>query len=249
MKTIIATQLNEAAWVIGHPFPKVEVTDLGDGKGPQSRMTGHTEGNKITRLDLVGDSVEVWATSVNDPMRCLRVTLCRPTVAIVTSAIEPEEWRDALSDLDPRESVYEVLDLPGHLWRTNQDVPHSNGEFTIVSMARAEDDESDDLQGIEVFAMIKPGAQGPPFLHFLLLPFYLQQVTSSATPKAWLELQKEFDLVEDPDPGDDPDPDDDVEDQDELSTGGVASAQANGQATHEAVAVAVAPAVAPEATS
>lgn len=200
MKTILAMQLNHANWTVGLPLPRIGTTETGEQK-----MVGRVDGTMVVRLDLVGDSLEVWATSEEDPLHGTHITLCKPSVSIITSKAEEGEWREAMAERDDRETVTEVLDLHNETWKLNGQVPTSGGRLTIESMTKLDAEEGDANEGVEVFAKSAPGIQPLAYMHFTLMPFFVQQITAKAPLLAWRELQSELDLVDDAEDPDDPD--------------------------------------------
>lgn len=193
---IAATQYDYAAWQVRQPLPKLERMTVGqDGAwrlaqpGEQSilRQSAHLPNTRIEKIQLVGDSVEIWALASADKGRGRHITLCKPQVSVLTSVAPRELWDQAMAELDSRERVEEVVDGTEKSWLLNKDVPDQD-TLTIVRMAMIG-------EGVEVFAMPKPGTPFDSkgvFLHFQLMPFYVKQISATSDLNDWMMLQTEY---------------------------------------------------------
>lgn len=183
LKIVAAVQANDAAWQLKKAVPKVEREPNGMVKKPIAFI----EGTEITNIILLGDNVDVFVRSAADPANGWHITLCKPSVTILTSVGDEMSWRAAMSELDRRESVEEVTDLNDSLWQLNSAVPNFS-DLTIVQMGMLG-------ESIEIFAMPKVGtahATAGIFFHFQLMPFFVQQVNAKSTMSDWVALQTEF---------------------------------------------------------
>jgi hypothetical protein len=120
-----------------------------------------------------------------------------------------QSWSDLMAELDPRESVEEVLDGQDRMWVLNGDVPEQN-TLQIVRMATLGD-------SVEVFAAPKPGTpldERGIFLHFQLMPFFVHHVRAKSTLSDWTALQREYaELAQEMDEDEDEDDEEDEADE------------------------------------
>lgn len=202
---VAATQFEKATWQIKSPIPKIERVMIG-GQAV-FRQNGGIEGTQIDKIYVVGDNVEVFWRETAKPQQGKRSVLFKPTVSILTSMAREQTWKDALAELDERETVEEVQDIQDQVWRLNEDVPQQK-DFVIARMGLLGD-------SVEVFATPKPGTafdQKGLYIHFQLLPFFVQQIQSKMILSDWMEMQKdsheamleEYSADDEPDDPDEP---------------------------------------------
>lgn len=144
---------------------------------------------KITNLLFVDGNVEVFARYLNDPTKGIHETLCPPTVTTLFAA-GPRAYLDQhLTEMTSGETVREVRDSIGGVWKLNGPVPaDSENTMTIIKMALNLDDGV-----MEIVALPNPGTPlEASFLVFSLLPLSYFRVTADAEIAAWQEIQREM---------------------------------------------------------